>query len=306
MNSTTDSENAELRHVVQVAVTVTFSLIFLLGVTGNGTVIWITSCRLRRTINTVWFLNLALADFVSTFLVLVTVLYLSLDLHWPFGPILCKLVNCIFGLSIYASILLLSAISIDRCVLVLFPVWCQNYRTPRLVSAMCLVIWILSVALVPGSYTLSEMSTERNRSSCKNLDVFEDWERREAGIFTVCIFLYQFLVPLSIILISYAILLCTLHRKKLNRSSKPLIVVTAVVFSFFLCWLPYHALALARVSLGGLPLLVNLVAVPLSKCLAMFNSCINPILYVFVGREFKDAVKRSLTQAFKTAFEEVP
>ncbi|MEE6513168.1 hypothetical protein FKM82_020684 [Ascaphus truei] len=129
MNSTTDSENAELRHVVQVAVTVTFSLIFLLGVTGNGTVIWITSCRLWRTINTVWFLNLALADFVSTFMVLVTVLYLSLDLHWP---TLCKLVNCIFGLGTYASILLLSAISIDRCVLVLFPVWCQNYCTTRL------------------------------------------------------------------------------------------------------------------------------------------------------------------------------
>ncbi|KAM4652633.1 chemerin-like receptor 1 isoform 1-T4 [Discoglossus pictus] len=304
MNATTDSENAELRHIVQVVATVTFSLIFLLGVMGNGTVIWITGCRLRRSINTMWFLNLALADFISTFLVLVTVLYLSLDLHWPFGPIFCKLVNCIFGLSIYASILLLTAISIDRCVLVLFPVWCQNYRTTKLVSGACMVIWVLSVALVPGSYTLSEMSTDKNRSSCKNLDVFEDWERREAGIFTVCIFLYQFLVPLSIILISYAILLLTLRRKRLNRSSKPFIVVTGVVFSFFLCWLPYHALALSRVCLGGLPRLVNLIAVPLSKCLALFNSCINPILYVFVGREFKDAVKRSLTQVFKAAFEE--
>ncbi|XP_053547201.1 chemerin-like receptor 1 [Bombina bombina] len=304
MNYTADPENAELRHVVQVVATVTFSFIFILGVMGNGTVIWITGFRLRRTINTVWFLNLALADFISTFLVLVTVLYLSLDLHWPFGPILCKLVNCMFGLSIYTSILLLTAISIDRCVLVLFPVWCQNYRTTRLVSAACIVIWVLSIALVPGSYTLSEMSTERNRSSCKNLDVFEDWERREADIFTVCIFLYQFLVPLSIILISYAILLITLHRKKLNRSSKPFLVVTGVVFSFFLCWLPYHAFALARVCLGSLPLEVSLIGVPLSKCLAMFNSCINPILYVFVGREFKDAVKRSLTQVFKAAFEE--
>ncbi|KAM3921633.1 chemerin-like receptor 1 [Leptodactylus fuscus] len=306
MNSTTYAETAELRHAVQVVATVIFSLIFVLGMMGNGTVIWITGCRLKRNINTVWFFNLALADFVSTFLVLVTVLYLLLDLHWPFGPIFCKLVNCFFGLSIYASILLLSAISIDRCVLVLFPVWCQNYRNPRLVTIVCLVIWILSIALVPGSYTLSEMSTESNRSSCKNLDVFEDWERREADIFTVCIFLYQFLVPLIIILISYAILLLTLRKKKLNRSSKPLLVVTGVVFSFFLCWLPYHALALSRVCLGGLPLLVSLVAVPLSKCLAMFNSCINPILYVFIGREFKDAVKRSLTQVFKTIFDEVP
>uniref|UniRef100_A0A8C5QCA7 G-protein coupled receptors family 1 profile domain-containing protein n=1 Tax=Leptobrachium leishanense TaxID=445787 RepID=A0A8C5QCA7_9ANUR len=287
-------------------VTVIFSLIFVLGMMGNGTVIWITGCRLQRTINTVWFFNLALADFISTFLVLVTILYLLLDLHWPFGQILCKLVNCIFGFTIYASILLLSAISIDRCVLVMFPVWCQNYRNPRMVSITCLVIWLVSVALVPGSYTLSEMSTESNRSSCKNLDVFEDWEKREAGIFTVCIFLYQFLVPLCVILISYAMLLLTLRKKKLNRSSKPFLVVTGVVFSFFLCWLPYHALALARVFLGSLPVLVSSVAVPLSKCLAMFNSCINPILYVFIGREFKDAVKKSLTQVFKAVFEETP
>ncbi|KAM9298942.1 chemerin-like receptor 1 [Gastrophryne carolinensis] len=306
MNFTRNAETAELRHTMLVIATVTFSLIFLLGMMGNGTVIWITACRLQRTINTVWFFNLALADFISTFLVLVTILYLLLDLHWPFGPILCKLVNCIFGLSIYASILLLSAISIDRCVLVLFPVWCQNYRKPRLIMTTCLVIWIVSIALVPGSYTLSEMSTESNRSSCKNLDVFEDWEKREAAIFTVCIFLYQFLVPLCVILISYAILLITLRRKKFNRSSKPFLVVTGVVFSFFLCWLPYHALALARVFLGRLPQTVSLVAVPLSKCLAMFNSCINPILYVFIGQEFKDAVKKSITQVFKTVFEEVP
>ncbi|XP_068099482.1 chemerin-like receptor 1 [Hyperolius riggenbachi] len=306
MNFTFDEETAEIRHNVQVFATVTFSLIFLLGMMGNGTVIWITGCRLQRTINTIWFFNLALADFISTFLVLVTVLYLLSDLHWPFGSTMCKLVNCIFGLSIYASILLLSAISIDRCILVLFPVWCQNYRNTRLVMTACMVIWILSVAMVPGSFTLSEMSVESNRSSCKNLDVFEDWEKKEAAIFTICIFLYQFLVPLCIILISYTVLLVTLHKKKLNRSSKPFLVVTGVVFSFFLCWLPYHALALARVSLGELPLMVSLVAVPLSKCLAMFNSCINPMLYVFIGREFKDAVKKSITQVFKTVFEEVP
>ncbi|XP_069496581.1 chemerin-like receptor 1 [Ambystoma mexicanum] len=310
LNATNDtsvySEYAHLRDTMKIVASVIFSIILLMGVTGNGTVIWITGCKLRKTINTVWFLNLAVADFISTFLIFNTLLNLALDLNWPFGSVSCKLLNCTFGLSIYTSILLLSAISIDRCVLVLFPVWCQNYRTTKLISTVCLFIWALSISLVPGSFMLSEMSTKHNRSSCKNVDIFEDWEREEADVFTVCLFLYQFLIPLTIILISYAIIIFSIKKKGLNKSNKPLLVITGVVFSFFLCWLPYHGLALARISVPHLPPLVYYVAIPLSKCLAMFNSCINPILYVFIGHEFKDIVRKSLLQVFKSAFEEMP
>ncbi|XP_078511607.1 chemerin-like receptor 1 [Lissotriton helveticus] len=297
---------AELQNTMKVVTAVMFSIILLMGVTGNGTVIWITGCKLRKTINTIWFLNLAIADFISTFLIFATLLYLALDLNWPFGSVTCKLLNCTFGLSINTSILLLSAISIDRCVLVLFPVWSQNYRTNKLITTVCLLIWTLSITLVPGSFMFSEMSTTHNRSTCKNVDIFEDWEQQEADVFTVCLFLYQFLIPLTIILISYAIIIFSIKKKRLNRSNRPLLVITGVVFSFFLCWLPYHGLALARITVSHLPPLVYYVAIPLSKCMAMFNSCINPILYVFIGHEFNDIIRKSLLQVFKSAFEEMP
>lgn len=300
-----DEPENTVRNAVKVATGVVFSFIFLAGVTGNGVVLWVTGWKLRWTSNTVWFFNLALADLVSTSLILVTVLYLALDLNWPFGSVACKVANCLFGLSLCSGVLLLSSIGVDRCVLVVAPVWCQNYRTPRLTWAACGIIWLLSLAFfVPSSYFFSEVLEEKNRSSCNNLDVFQDWQ--EAEVLTICIFLYQFLLPLLVISISYTILLVTMHRKKLNKSSKPLLVVTRVVFCFFLCWLPYHALALTRISVDVLPASMRLVAIPLSKCLAMFNSCINPLLYVFVGQEFQDAVRRSLLQVFKSAFEEAP
>ncbi|XP_053123446.1 chemerin-like receptor 1 isoform X2 [Hemicordylus capensis] len=300
------SGETSIRNAVKVTTGVVFSFIFLAGVTGNGAVLWVTGWKLRWTSNTVWFFNLALADLVSTSMILVTVLNLALDLHWPFGSVACKVANCLFGLSLCSGVLLLSSISVDRCVLVVAPVWCQNYRTPRLMWAACGVLWLLSLAFfVPSSYFFSEVSVEKNnRSSCNNLDVFQDWQ--EAEVLTICIFLYQFLLPLLIISVSYTILVVAMRKKKLNKSSKPLLVVTRVVFCFFLCWLPYHALALARISVDVVPDMVRLVAIPLSKCLAMFNSCINPLLYVFVGQEFKDAVRRSLLQVFRSAFEEAP
>ncbi|XP_020663102.1 C5a anaphylatoxin chemotactic receptor 1 [Pogona vitticeps] len=298
--------DSTVRDTVKIITGVIFSFIFLAGVTGNGIVLWVTGWKLRWTSNTVWFFNLALADLASTSLILVTVLNLALDLNWPFGSVACKVANCLFGLSVCSGVLLLSSISVDRCVLVVAPVWCQNYRTPRLTWGACGFLWLLSLAFfVPSSYFFTEVSVEKNnRSSCNNLDVFQDWQ--EAEVLTICIFLYQFLLPLLVISISYTILVVTMHKKKLNKSSKPLLVVTRVVFCFFLCWLPYHALALARISMNDVPDAMRLVAIPLSKCLAMFNSCINPLLYVFVGQEFQDAVRRSLLQVFRTAFEEAP
>ncbi|XP_044274725.1 chemokine-like receptor 1 [Varanus komodoensis] len=297
---------SSVRNTVKVVTGVIFSFIFLAGVTGNGMVLWVTGWKLRWTSNTVWFFNLALADLASTSLIFVTVLNLALDLHWPFGSVACKVANGLFGLSVCSGVLLLSSISVDRCVLAVAPVWCQNYRTPRLMWAACGLLWLLSLAFfVPSSYFFTEVSVENNnRSSCNNLDVFQDWQ--EAEVLTICIFLYQFLLPLLVISISYTILMVTMHKKKLNKSSKPFLVVSRVVLFFFLCWLPYHALALARISMDAVPDAVRLVAIPLSKCLAMFNSCINPLLYVFVGQEFQDAVRRSLLQVFRTAFEEAP
>ncbi|XP_048357627.1 chemerin-like receptor 1 [Sphaerodactylus townsendi] len=298
-------EDPAVRHAVKVTTGVAFGFIFLTGVTGNGVVLWVTGWKLRWTSNTVWFFNLALADLASTSLILITVLNLALDLDWPFGSVACKVANCLFGLSLCSGVLLLSSISVDRCVLVVAPVWCQNYRTPRLTWAACGALWLLSLAFfVPSSYFFTETSVEKNRTSCSNLDVFQDWQ--EAEVLTICIFLYQFLMPLLVISISYTVLVVTMRKKKFNKSSKPLVVVTRVIFCFFLCWLPYHALALARISMAVVPDVVRMVAIPLSKCLAMFNSCINPLLYVFVGQEFQDAVRRSLLQVFKTAFEEAP
>uniref|UniRef100_A0A670ZD64 Chemokine-like receptor 1 n=2 Tax=Pseudonaja textilis TaxID=8673 RepID=A0A670ZD64_PSETE len=300
------TEENSMRDSVKIITGVIFSFIFLAGVTGNGVVLWVTGWKLRWTSNTVWFFNLALADLASTSLILVTVLNLALDLHWPFGSVACKVANCLFGLSVCSGVLLLSSISVDRCVLVVAPVWCQNYRTPRLTWAACGFLWLLSLAFfVPSSYFFTQVSVDNNnRSSCNNLDIFQDWQQAE--VLTICIFLYQFLLPLLVISISYTILVVTMSKKKLNKSSKPFLVITRVVFCFFLCWLPYHALALARISMDLVPESMRLVAIPLSKCLAMFNSCINPLLYVFVGQEFQDAVRRSLLQVFRTAFEEAP
>ncbi|KAM6995175.1 LOW QUALITY PROTEIN: uncharacterized protein LKV04_007410, partial [Tautogolabrus adspersus] len=44
---------------------IVYCLAFVLGVLGNGVVIWVTGFKIR-SVNTIWFLNLAVADFLFT------------------------------------------------------------------------------------------------------------------------------------------------------------------------------------------------------------------------------------------------
>uniref|UniRef100_A0A674JLD1 G-protein coupled receptors family 1 profile domain-containing protein n=1 Tax=Terrapene triunguis TaxID=2587831 RepID=A0A674JLD1_9SAUR len=136
-----------LRGTMHVVSMVIYSIAFVLGVMGNGLVIFITGFRMKRTVNAIWFLNLAVADFIFTFFLPLGVAYVALGFHWPFGRALCKINTAVAFLNMFASIFLLTAISADRCVTVAWPVWAQNHRSPRLASLVAVAVWLAAFAL---------------------------------------------------------------------------------------------------------------------------------------------------------------
>ncbi|XDA84963.1 hypothetical protein R6Z07F_014752 [Ovis aries] len=86
-----------------------------------------------------------------------------------------------------------------------------------------------------------------------------------------------------------------------RRRSKVTKSVTIVVLSFFLCWLPNQALTTwsILIKFNAVPFsqeyfLCQVYAFPVSVCLAHWNSCLNPILYCLVRREFRKALKNLL------------
>ncbi|XP_012616121.2 C3a anaphylatoxin chemotactic receptor isoform X2 [Microcebus murinus] len=145
---------------------VILSLTFLLGLPGNGLVLWVVGLKMQRTVNTVWFLHLTLADFLCCLSLPFSLAHLALQGHWPYGWFLCKLIPSIIILNMFASVFLLTAISLDRCLLVLKPIWCQNHRSVRTVFNICGCIWLVALVMCIPVFVYRETLTVDNQNIC--------------------------------------------------------------------------------------------------------------------------------------------
>ncbi|XP_023275614.1 chemokine-like receptor 1 isoform X1 [Seriola lalandi dorsalis] len=316
------SEHAELRKSLNIMSVIVYCLAFVLGVLGNGVVIWVTGFKMKKTVNTVWFLNLAVADFLFTAFLPLSVTYTVMDFHWPFGNFMCKLNSTISFLNMFASVYILVVISVDRCVSVVSPVWAQNHRSVRKASYVSLGVWVLALILSAPYFVFKDTSpySEDVINCFTNYGLSDDYEtpsvielrhfRHQA--MTITRFLLGFVVPFTVIVSSYAVIIHRLRRNRTlsSQSSRPFKIIAAVITTFFLCWAPYHIMVLIEMvnhtanHSNEILTHVTVIGIPIATSLAFLNSCLNPLLYVFMGQDFKDKVRKSILNVLETAFQE--
>ncbi|XP_008510072.1 relaxin-3 receptor 1 [Equus przewalskii] len=190
-------------------------------------------------------------------------------------------------------------------------------------KALCVLIWASAVlASLPNaifSTTIKVMGEEL--CLVRFPDKLLGGDRQFwLGLYHLQKVLLGFVLPLGIISLCYLLLVRFIsdHRvagteggapaaggglagASARRRSKVTKSVTIVVLSFFLCWLPNQALTTwsILIKFNAVPFsqeyfLCQVYAFPVSVCLAHSNSCLNPILYCLVRREFRKALKNLL------------
>ncbi|XP_036915351.1 C5a anaphylatoxin chemotactic receptor 1 [Sturnira hondurensis] len=285
---------------------VIFTVVFLVGVPGNILVACVTGSEARRTINAVWFLNLAVADLLSCLAVPILFVTILKDDYWLFGSAACHILPSLLLLNMYTSILLLATISVDRFLLVFNPVWCQNYRQARWAWMACLGAWSLALLLSIPSFLFRKVHVGHYpyKETC-GVDYGEHGNLTERAVATSRL-VVGFLGPLVTLALCYTFLLLRAWSRSATRSPKTLKVVVAVVASFFVSWLPYQVTGMIMAfQQGNTDTLKQVISLdPLCVSIAYVNCCVNPIIYVVAAQGFQTRFLKSLPARIRNVLTE--
>ncbi|XP_015268729.1 PREDICTED: chemokine-like receptor 1 [Gekko japonicus] len=285
----------DTRAIARILTVFIYSITCLLGLVGNGVVIGIIVFKMKKSVNAIWFLNLAVADFLFNVFLPLTISYTALGYNWVFGKGMCKVNSFLLILNMYTSVFSLATISIDRCISVVFPVWSQNHRSPKIAYSLCPLIWTLGILMSSPSLVFRDTETHRYTGNvvCFNNyylpNSLHDRSVHDMRHVTVNVtrFLAGFVMPMAIITVCYMIIIFRLRRNRLAKSKRPLRIIIAIIMTFFLCWCPYHIFNLLETQHRWVLGPVLEIGLPIVTAIAVANSCMNPILYVFMGQDFK-------------------
>uniref|UniRef100_A0A2K5WC38 G protein-coupled receptor 32 n=1 Tax=Macaca fascicularis TaxID=9541 RepID=A0A2K5WC38_MACFA len=288
---------------------------FVVGVLGNGLVLGMTVFRMARTVSTVCFFHLALADFMLSLSLPIAMYYIA-SKQWFLGEWACKLYITFVFLGYFASNCLLVLISVDRCISVLYPVWALNHRTVQRASWLAFGVWLLAAVLCSAHM---KFRTTRKWNGCTHCYLEFNSENETAQIWiegvveshiigSIGHVLLGFLGPLAIIGTCAHLIRAKLLRDGWVHANRPKRLLLVLVSAFFICWSPFNVVLLVhlwrRVMLKELYHPRMLLILQASFALGCVNSSLNPFLYVFIGRDFQEKFFQSLPSALARAFGE--
>uniref|UniRef100_A0A8C6TJN9 G protein-coupled receptor 1 n=1 Tax=Neogobius melanostomus TaxID=47308 RepID=A0A8C6TJN9_9GOBI len=297
----------ETMHIISVII---YTISFVLGLIGNGTVIWVTSYKTKKTVNSVWLLHLALADFVFVLFLPFYIDYILRDFFWNFGTVMCKLNSFVMVMNMYASVLFLTVLSIDRYISLVHLNWSQRHRTVRRAWLVCGCVWLVSAALSCPALIFRDTMHLHDKVVCFNN--FHAHDSHLAAVRHIVIVAIRttvgFLLPFTAICVTGILLTFKVYQSEHSvRFSSFTKTVSAVILAFFLCWAPFHIFSLMELSIHSSLHLHNVLRTgfPLATSFGFFNSCINPVLYMLLGKRVRHILKRACLNITKRSLREL-
>uniref|UniRef100_H3AM23 Type-2 angiotensin II receptor n=2 Tax=Latimeria chalumnae TaxID=7897 RepID=H3AM23_LATCH len=282
-------------------VPVVYSIIFILGFTGNSLVVIIFCFFIGiKTVASVYILNLAVADLLFLTGLPLWAAYYAFGYNWLLGSVMCKICSSLLCLNLYASIFFITCMSVDRYLAVVHPLKSQRKRSQCQARWISFLVWGLAcLASAPTFYFRDTFYIDNLKVTACIMDYPEDEYLQWSAGMALMKNTLGFLVPVTVMATCYIGIGRHLtgiegFGNNKQKRDKVLKMVIAVVLAFLSCWLPFHILTFLD-TLSRLKLITNCVvitvidtAMSFAICAGFANSCINPILYCFVGNHFRE------------------
>nr|XP_040142711.1 mas-related G-protein coupled receptor member X2-like [Ictidomys tridecemlineatus] len=250
-------------------------VISLVGLTGNASVIWFLGFRMHRNAFYTYILNLAVADFLYLCFHMVNVLKEvislthSLSINFPFLFRLHPrvLTHC-SDLFLVTGLSMLSAISAERCLSILCPIWYRCHRPRHMSDVICALLWALSLLLsILDVYHCSFLSIN-----------FNYW--CQTFSFIIAAWLIILFMVLSISSLTLLIkVICGSRRVPLTRLY---VTIGLTVLVFLFCGLPIGIMDFLLLWIDKNHMSLHFLN-NITLFLSSINSSANPIIYLFIG-----------------------
>ncbi|XP_039990914.1 G-protein coupled estrogen receptor 1-like [Xiphias gladius] len=289
----TASENHQHYFISLILSSLYTIFLFPVGFIGNILILVVnldySSCL---TAPDLYFVNLAMADLVLVADSLIEVFNLKQGYYNKAG--LCTFMNLFQQVNMYSSVFFLTWMSFDRFV-ALTGIMGRSMPRARL---SCCLIWASSSVLTLLSFAIAQAQHAGELNFCFANMTQIQWLEVTLG----------FLLPFCVLGLCYWRIAQVLRRSQREedglhhrpRRQKTLRMISAAVLVFFLCWLPenvFVSVHLLRGDTNGGTLWQDYPLTGHAVRLAAFsNSCLNPLIYSFLGKTFQDKMRLFLQQ----------
>ncbi|XP_074083708.1 mas-related G-protein coupled receptor member E [Macrotis lagotis] len=258
-------------------------LVGLVGLVGNGIILGLLSSRIHRNNFSIYFLDLASADFLFLCCHLVIVIPETLQQHFSFPHYVYDSLLALRFFFYTVGLSLLGAISMEQCAATLWPSCYHRHRPPHTSAIVCALLWALCLLLHFLSYgTCGELSGGNAGIVCSQIGL--------ARVALLCFLLVMMCV-------SSLVLLLRVECGSQRRWPQQFYLITLFsVLTFLFCGLPF---GIYRLSLNWMKI------PPHYYCLSILMACVNssakPPIYLCVGKlrrlRFREPFKAVLLRA---------
>ncbi|RDD40479.1 Neuropeptide FF receptor 2 [Trichoplax sp. H2] len=290
--------------IFRIGLSLATAVIFTVGLLGNLCVI-ATLTRIRRNkYNSLMYyliLNLGIYDILVILIILPTFTVRNLKFFWPFGSLLCYLLNNLAVLLTIGSIATMVAIAMDRYWVVLYAASPVRRQIPK--KVVTVIIFAISfVGTIPFMiYTAYDTSLPALPQCTLTFSSNLASDVKKLQVFSAITFGMLFVAPLFIVSVIYYRLLIILRRRSRNsdeRISQTYIKATRktikmailVNMMFIMCWIPWYMCLLTSLYYKNLPLTLYLnyyIILTAANTITFCHSAINPIIYAGFMHDFR-------------------
>ncbi|KAM4561099.1 P2Y purinoceptor 8 [Fundulus diaphanus] len=280
------------------AISAIYMVVTVINLVGNGLSIWLLVFRTSpKTPSIIFMINLTLTDLALGSALPFQISYQLQGYNWTLGSKMCSFLTLVFYTNMYCSILTMMAIGIDRYLGIVKPmVFRKNKRRKSIAVISCLLMWglVLGVLYPLMTTDLTFHIPELGITTCfdvlkmKMLPSVAAWA---AFLFTLAFIL--FLLPFCVTTFCYVSVIYKLSSDcKTVQKGRAIRLAVVVLVVYAVCFAPNNILLLTHSVLRLFYNKSMYMAYKLSLCFSCLNSCLDPFIYYFASKDFRQKLRQ--------------